>query len=113
MERDPEFVEEFKRVFNNYNIPEADGFTTQVPEYTYVDMEIALPTDGEGPKRAKVKTYLWDENGIRISRQHDNPILDTRVCEVEYLDGHKAALAANTIAENLFSQVDLEGNIFK
>ena len=33
-------------------------------------------------------------------------ILDTRFYEVEYLDGHKASLAANNIAENIFSQVD-------
>jgi hypothetical protein len=34
----------------------------------------------------------------------------TRMYEVEYLDGYKASLAANTIAENLFAQVDEEGN---
>ena len=32
--------------------------------------------------------------------------------EVEYLDEHKASLAANTIAENIFSKVDEEGNRF-
>ena len=37
-------------------------------------------------------------------------ILDTRLYEVEYLDGYKTSLTANTIAENLFSQVDEEGN---
>jgi hypothetical protein len=30
--------------------------------------------------------------------------------EVEYPDGHKASLAANAIAENMFVQVDDEGN---
>ena len=30
--------------------------------------------------------------------------------EVEYQDGHTAALAANLIAENIFAQVDEEGN---
>ena len=29
---------------------------------------------------------------------------------MEYLDGHKTSLTANTIAEHLFSQVDDEGN---
>ena len=42
----------------------------------------------------------------------ENPMLDTRVYEVEYLYGHKAPLAANTISENIFSQVDEEGNKF-
>ena len=30
--------------------------------------------------------------------------------EVEYQDGHAAELAVNLIAENLFAQVDEEGN---
>ena len=30
--------------------------------------------------------------------------------EVEYQDGHKWAMAANAIAQNLFAQVDAEGN---
>ena len=30
--------------------------------------------------------------------------------EVEYQDGHTAALAVNLIAENLFTQVDEDGN---
>ena len=33
-----------------------------------------------------------------------------RVYEVEFPDGHKASLAANAIAENLFSDIDEEGN---
>ena len=32
--------------------------------------------------------------------------------QVEYLYGHKASLFANTIAENLFSQVNEEVKIF-
>ena len=30
--------------------------------------------------------------------------------EVEYQDGHKASLSANAIAQNMFTQVDEEGN---
>ena len=37
-------------------------------------------------------------------------MLDTRIYGVECHDGHKASLTANTIAENLFSLVDVEGN---
>ena len=55
---------------------------------------------------------MRDANGIPIGRHHGNPMLDTRVYDIEYLDGHKESLAANTIAEYLFSQVDEEGNIF-
>ena len=90
LEENPYFTEEFKRVFNNSDIPEADDFTQEVLKDTYLDIEIALPIYGEGTEFSKVKKPLRDENGIPIGRQHDNPILDTRAYEVEYLDGHKA-----------------------
>ena len=53
---------------------------------------------------------LKDNQGRPIGIASDNPILDTRMYEVEYQDGHTAALAANIIAENIFAQVDEEGN---
>ena len=55
---------------------------------------------------------MQDANGIKIGRDNDNIMLDTRVSEVEHLYVQKAVLAANTISENIFSQVDEEGNIF-
>ena len=39
-------------------------------------------------------------------------MLDKIIYDFEYLDGHKASLAANIISGNIFSQVDEEGNIF-
>ena len=72
-------------------------------------MEVALPRDGEGPELARVVKHLQYTDGIPIGTANDNPILDSRVYEVEFLDGHKASLAANAIAENLFAQVDDEG----
>ena len=50
-------------------------------------------------------TYLAEYYVLAI-----NPILDTRLYEVEFQDGHKALIAANAIAEYLFAQVDDEGN---
>ena len=74
-------------------------------------MEVALPRDCDGTEFARVTKRLRDANGIPIGTANDNPILDTRVYEVEYLDGHKASLSPNAIAKNLFAQVD-EGNRF-
>ena len=110
IEDDEDFREEFQKVYNNKDIPEADDYTPEVLEDTYVNMEVVLPRDSEGPQFAKVTKRLRDANGIPIGTANDNPILDTRMYEVEYLDGYKASLAANTIAENLFAQVDEEGN---
>ena len=112
IEEDPDFREEFQKVYNDDTLPEADVRTPEVLEDTYINMEVALPRDSEGPEFARVTKRLRDANGIPIGTANDNPLLDTRIYEVEYLDGHKAALAANTIAENLFAQIDAEGNRF-
>ena len=53
---------------------------------------------------------MKDNQGRTIGIASDNPILDTRMYEVKYQDGHTAELVANLIAENLFAQVDKEGN---
>ena len=69
-------------------------------------MELVLPKDGESAQFAKVTKRLRDANGLPIGVAHDNPMLDTRIYEVEYNDSHKASLTANIIAKKVFSQVD-------
>ena len=110
LEEDPEFREEFNRVYNNTDIKEADEYTPEVGDDTYVNMELALPRDDTGPTFAKVTKRVRDANGNPIGKAHDNPILDTRIYEVEYLDGRKESLAANAIAANMFAQIDEHGN---
>ena len=44
---------------------------------TYLNMELALPRDSDGPEFARVTKRLRTAN--------DNPILDTRIYE-EYMD---------------------------
>lgn len=50
-----------------------------------------------------------DNKGNLTGRAHPSPILDTRVFEVEFSDGHVAEYATNVIAENMFAMVDDEG----
>jgi hypothetical protein len=50
------------------------------------------------------------KDGIPIGTANDNPVLDSRIYEVEFPDGYKTSMAANVTAENLFAQVDPEGN---
>ena len=40
----------------------------------------------------------------------DNPLLDTRQYRVEFQDGHSESLSAILIAQNLYLQLDEEGN---
>ena len=112
MQDDEDFRDEFEKIYNCNEIPEADESTPEVMDDTYLNMELALPRDDEGPEFARVTKRLRDKDGVPIGTANDNPIIDTRLYEVEYADGHKAALAANAIAENMFAQIDDEGNRF-
>jgi hypothetical protein len=42
---------------------------------------------------------LRDKDGLPIGTANDNPILDLRLYEVEYREGHKASLAADHLRE--------------
>jgi hypothetical protein len=89
------------------------AFTPEIADHPYINMELALPcgdADTGEPTLAQVKRWKLDANGVPIGVAHKNPILDTRVFEVEFLDGHTASMTANAIAENLFSQVNKDGN---
>jgi hypothetical protein len=47
-----------------------------------------------------------------VGRAHANPILDTRVYEVEFPNGSVKEYTANILAESLYAQVDEFGNRF-
>jgi hypothetical protein len=86
-------------------------FTPDVYDDTYVNMELALSRSGGEDEFAKVTKRLCDKARLpTIGTANNNPILDTRVYKVEFLDGHKTSLAANAIAENLFALNDSKGN---
>ena len=81
---------------------ETDNYTPEVGDDTYLNMEKALPRDDGMLKFFKVTKRLWDGNVILIGTANDNSILDTRKCEVKYIDDHMASLSANAIATNIF-----------
>ena len=107
-----DFVDEFHLVVSNNKIKEADEeFRPDTYDDRYLNMELAVPRgDNPNPQYAKVMKRLRDADSIPIGMANENPILDSRMYKVEYQDGTKASLAANYIAENLFAQVDQEGN---
>ncbi len=79
----------------------------------YIGARVSLPgKDGESTVLAQIKHRKRDSNGIPLGQYNDNPILDTRIYEVEFPDGHHAEFAANVIAENIYSQVESDGHNF-
>ena len=111
-DEDLDFVDEFHSVVSNDEIKEAnEEFTPNTYDDRYLNMELAVPRgDNPNPQYAKVMKRLRDADSIPIGTANENPILDSHMYEVEYQDGTKASLAANYIAENLFAQIDQEGN---
>ena len=102
-EEDEDFAEEFNKIFNDSIVAEADinndgeqsmyvdndenksisEYTPEVLQDTYLNMELALPRDDEGPEFARVTKRLRDNEGIPIGTANDNPLLDSRIYEVE------------------------------
>ena len=108
---DADFVEEFHKVIQDPRLPDADDeFTPEIRDDTYLNMELALPRAGGEVEFGRVVKRLRDKDGLPIGTANDNPILDSRLYEIEFSDGHRTSLAANVIAENFFAQVDPEGN---
>ena len=59
-----------------------------------------------------VKSRVKDHKGDPIGVANRNPILDTRVYEVEFTNGGQVELGTNVIAECMYAQCDVEGKQF-
>jgi hypothetical protein len=90
-----------------------EGTDDHTPESydEYLTAQVLLPQGGEA-KKATVVGRKRDHDGRPIGKRHANPLLDTRLYEVEFPDGSTEAIAANLIAENMLSQVDDEGRSY-
>jgi hypothetical protein len=60
-------------------------------------------------KHARVMRRARNADGEVIGKANANPILDTGIYEVEFMDGRVSEITANSIAPNLFAQCDAEG----
>ena len=94
-ELDPEFIEEFQKNYSNKEIPEADDDDNGEVDETYLNMEVSLPRSDNGPEFSRITKRLRDANGLPIDLANENLIIDTRVYEIEYVDGHKDSIATN------------------
>lgn len=88
--------------------------TDDVPNYDeYINAEVLLPKDGEHMQAAKVVGRAKDIQGNHMGKHDSNPILNTTVYDVMFPDGSVQQYAANTIAENIYSQVDVDRHRFQ
>ena len=78
---------------------------------TYLNMQLALPKKGEPePQFSLITKLLRDANVISTIKASDDPILDTRMYEVEYAYGKTSAFFTNLIAEKMSAQIYKEVN---
>ena len=90
--------EEFQRIISNKDLPEANDSFTPDLYGCYLQMELAFNRGDDIPSFAKVTKRLRNAQGLPIGTANDNPILDTCMYEVEYLDEFTTIMAANSIA---------------
>ncbi len=88
--------------------PGADEFTPKAFD-NLLSAEVLLPK-GDVLIPARVIARKHDASGNPIGIAHTNPILDTRVYDVQFPDGHTDCYATNIIAEKNYAQIDEEGN---
>jgi hypothetical protein len=89
-------------------MPEQDDFPDNDAYDQYITAQVLLPR-GDTYEKGTVLRRKRDNDGTLIGHANMNPILDTRVFEVIFPDGHVAEYATNVIAENMFAMVDDEG----
>jgi hypothetical protein len=106
----PEDDAEYEPYEQDAVMPEAHDYTPEAYDQ-YLTAEVLLPNMGNVTK-GKVTARKRDADGNPIGQCHSNPILDTREYEVEFVDGATATFTANTIAENIYSQVDTDGRSY-
>jgi hypothetical protein len=78
----------------------------------YIGAENTVDFGTEDPKRATVKGRVRDFEGNLVGKSHTNPLLDTSEYIIKYDDGTSDRMFANSIAENIYAQVDEEGRQF-
>jgi hypothetical protein len=88
-------------------MPEADDLP---PEFLdeYISAHVLLPK-GDSYVKGHVISCKRDDDGNVRGKANTNPILDSRVYEVQFSDGHTEEYATNVIAEAVYARVDDEG----
>jgi hypothetical protein len=90
--------------------PEIAEFTTEAYD-KFISAEVML-LKGDILVPAQVVGHKRGQDGNPIGQENTNPLLDSRVYEVEFPDGHIEEYVANIIAKNIYAEVDAEGNHF-
>ena len=75
----------------------------------YIGAQVVIPGRDSVPVLSKVIKRKRDAMNLPIGEANPNPILDTRVYELQFPDGRIEEYAVNAIADNLLNQADGDG----
>ena len=75
----------------------------------YIGAEILLPR-GDEMARVHAMAFSHDVNGNIMGRAHTNPILDTRMYQVEFAGIEVKDLTSNIIHESMYAKHEADGN---
>ena len=98
-----------------FSIPESDemkynDLLSKELQDKYIGVSFLLPK-GDSYNGAVINKRKRTADGYYlIGKEDTNPILDTRIYEVEFTDGGIGEYSTNMIAESLYSSCDEEGN---
>ena len=96
---------------NEQTFPQPAEELEPTPEVSdhYIGSEILLP---RGDEMARGHVIAWSNNARRniVARAHMNPILETRMYQVEFAGGYVKELTTNVIAESMYIQCDADRN---
>ena len=92
--KDEDFIRGFgkKLAVDDHTIPEADNLPNPTPDSfdPYINMELSLPRRNDNTMEfSRVFKRKKDMDGNLICIANDNPILDSRIYIVEWLDERK------------------------
>ena len=111
-QEDKTFLDKYNQVIDNKDIAEADdslGSSNKDGE-SYLNMRLGIHKGGEEAMvMATVKKRALDKDGQVMGKYHENPLMDSRLYEIEYSDGTYDTMSANIITENLLMQVNDQG----
>ncbi len=98
-----------------FQIPDADlkdaagkPFESKSLADTLINAEVLLPNE-DSQTIAWVVQQATNENGHLNGTFHKNPLLNMLLNECEFNDGTTREYAANTIASNIFMELDADG----
>ena len=112
-DEDEGFTNELKRVISHKDMKDTDDYNKDEIgiKDPYLNMELVTRHDnGEGLNHAQVKQRAVDNEWRPMGIPNNNPLLDHRKYEVEFLDRRIEILIANIIANNLLAHVNYDGH---